>query len=185
MKKVFLIRHGLPDFPNGERMCLGITDIPLGAEGLAQARAMAEKLPPVTAVFSSPLTRAVQTAEAIGMRVTILPDLRELYAGQWDGLTFTQIRARFPELYAARGITKNLPLPGAEDQAEGLARFRRAMEEAARRSPGDFAVVAHGGVMGEFLKDISGLWRKPAYTEVVPLLWRDGTFTLQEELPHA
>ena len=65
MKKVYLIRHGLPDFPAGERMCLGITDLPMGEAGLAQAAKMAEKLPAVTAVFSSPLTRAVQTAEDI------------------------------------------------------------------------------------------------------------------------
>lgn len=185
MKKVFLIRHGLPDFPEGERMCLGITDLPMGPEGLAQATAMAEKLPPVTAVFSSPLTRAVQTAEAIGMPVTILADLREMYAGAWDGLTFSQIRDRFPELYAARGVTRNLPLPGAENHAEGLARFRRAMEEAADRAPGDFAVVAHGGIIGEFLQDITGQWRKPGYTEVIPLIWNEGQFRVLEEETYA
>ena len=65
MKRVYLIRHGLPDFPGGERMCLGSTDLPLAPEGLAQAEQMAVALPPVTAVFSSPLNRAVQTARAI------------------------------------------------------------------------------------------------------------------------
>ena len=93
MKKVYLIRHGLPDFPGGQRMCIGTTDIPMGEAGLAQAAAMARKLPPVTAVFSSPLTRAVQTAEAIGPDITILPGLREIHAGEWDGLTFREIRA--------------------------------------------------------------------------------------------
>ena len=42
MKKVFLIRHGLPDFPGGQGMCLGITDIPMGAAGLRQAAEMAK-----------------------------------------------------------------------------------------------------------------------------------------------
>ena len=51
MKKVYLIRHGLPDFPGGKRMCLGITDIPMGEKGLAQAAEMARNLPPVTTVF--------------------------------------------------------------------------------------------------------------------------------------
>ena len=58
MKRMYLIRHALPDFPGGQRRCLGITDIPLGTEGMAHAEAMAAALPPVTAVFSSPLTRA-------------------------------------------------------------------------------------------------------------------------------
>lgn len=181
MKQVYLIRHGLPDFPKGQRMCLGTTDLPMGAEGLAQAAEMAEKLPPVTAVFSSPLTRAVQTAQAISLPVTILEDLRELHAGQWDGLTFAQIRVRYPELYAARGLDPTLPLPGAEDHAAGLARFRSAMEKAALQSPGDFAVVAHGGIIAQFLQAVSGVWRKPDYAEIIPLIWENGHFLLQEE----
>jgi len=181
MKKVYLIRHGLPDFPDGKGMCIGTTDIPMGEKGLAQAEQMAKILPPVTAVFSSPLTRAVQTAQAIGMPVTILPDLREMYAGEWDGLTFEEIRQRYPELYAARANDLTIPLPGAEDHAEGLSRFKEAMEEAAKQSPGDFAVVAHGGILAQFLRSISGNWYKPDYTEIVTLTYQNGIFTLQED----
>lgn len=178
MKQVYLIRHGLPDFPGGKRMCLGTTDLPMGEEGLALAADMAKRLPPVTAVFSSPLTRAVQTAQAIGISITILSDLRELHAGAWDGLTFDQIRERYPELYAARGRDLTLPLPGAEDHAEGLARFSKAMDAAAEAAPGDFAVVAHGGIIAQFLQEINGTWYKPGYAEIIPLLWENGTFSL-------
>ena len=181
MKKVYLIRHGRPDFPQGKGMCIGTTDIPMGKEGFAQAAEMAKLLPPVTAVFSSPLTRAVQTAQAIGMRVTILDDLREMYAGEWDGLTFDEIRQRYPALYAARFHDLTIPLPGAEDHAKGLVRFKRAMEEAAKQSPGDFAVVAHGGIIAQFLQDISGVWKKPDYAEIISLTWENGHFELQEE----
>lgn len=181
MKKVCLIRHGLPEFPGGKSMCIGSADIPMGERGLAQAAEMAKKLPPVTAVFSSPLTRAVQTARAIGLPVTVLDGLRELYAGEWDGLTFEEIRRRYPELYEARAHDGTIPLPGAEDDREGLARFRGAMEEAAKRSPGDFAVVAHGGIIARFLQSISGIWRKPDYAEVIFVCWDHGTFYLQEE----
>ena len=181
MKKVYLIRHGLPDFPDGKKMCIGTTDIPMGETGLAQAAQMARMLPPVTAVFSSPLTRAVQTAQAIGMPVAVLDGLREMYAGQWDGLTFEQIRQRYPELYAARFHDLTIPLPGAEDHAEGLFRFKVAMEEAAKQSPGDFAVVAHGGIIAQFLQDISGVWKKPDYAEMISLTWENGHFELQEE----
>lgn len=182
MKNVYLIRHGLPDFPGGERMCLGTTDLPLGQEGLAQAAEMAANLPQVSAVFSSPLKRAVQTAEAIGMPVTVIDDLREMYAGEWDGLTFSRIRQRYPELYAARGADRNLPLPGAEDPAEGLVRFRRAMEQAVCRADGDLAVVAHGGIAAWFLEDISGRWYKPDYAQIIPLIYTNGQFRLQEEI---
>ena len=181
MKKVYLIRHGLPDFPGGKGMCIGTTDIPMGEKGLAQAAEMATLLPPVTAVFSSPLTRAVQTAQAIGTRVTILDDLREMYAGLWDGLTFDEIRQRYPELYAARFHDLTIPLPGAEDHAEALSRFKGAMEEAAKQSPGDFAVVAHGGIIAQFLQSVSGTWYKPDYTEIVTLTYQNGIFTLLED----
>lgn len=181
MKKVYLIRHGLPDFPDGKKMCIGTTDIPMGETGLAQAAQMARMLPPVTAVFSSPLTRAVQTAQAIGMPVAVLDGLREMYAGEWDGLTFEQIRQRYPELYAARAHDLTIPLPGAEDHEKGLARFKGAMEEAAKQSPGDFAVVAHGGIIAQFLQDISGVWKKPDYAEMISLTWENGHFELQEE----
>lgn len=179
MKTVYLIRHGLPDFPGGRGMCIGSTDIPMGEKGLAQAKAMAGHLPKVTAVYSSPLTRAVQTAQAIGLPVNILPDLREMDAGLWDGLTFEQIRQRFPELYEARAKDLTLPLPGSEDPAAGLARFSAAMEQAAREAPGDFAVVAHGGIIARFLEHISGTWYKPDYTQVICLQWHEGRFSLK------
>lgn len=184
MRTVYLIRHGKPDFPGGEKMCLGTTDIPLGAEGLAQADAMAATLPPVTAVFSSPLLRAVQTAAALGKPVHLNPGLREYHMGNWDGLTFRQIREAYPDLYEARGTDPSLSPPGAEDQAEGLRRFASAMEEAVSQSTGDIAVVAHGGVISAFLRSLGGKGEKPGYAQVVKLTY-DGTFHLKEEETHA
>lgn len=184
MKHVYLIRHALPDFPNGERMCLGRTDIPLGPEGLAQANAMAKALPPVSRVCSSPLSRAVQTARAVGEPV-ILEGLQELSAGEWDGLTFREIQKRYPELYAARGRDKTLALPGGEPAKEALARFVPALDQAARESPGDVAVVAHGGIIALFLRSLNSLGQKPGYCQVISLLWENGNFYLQEDTPHA
>ena len=181
MKNIYLIRHALPDFPGGKRMCIGTTDIPLGGKGLLQAAEMAKKLPAITTVFSSPLTRAVQTAEVIGLPVTILPDLREMYAGEWDGLTFEEIRQKYPELYTARGADRTIPLPGAECHEEALARFVSAMERAAALATGDFAVVAHGGIIAWFLRSVSGIWYKPNYTEIVTLTYQNGIFTLLED----
>lgn len=176
MKKVYLIRHALPAFPNGSKMCLGITDIPLGRQGIEQAKAMAATLPPVTAVYSSPLRRAIQTAQAIGLPVQILSGLREIYAGDWDGLTFAEIRQRYPELYAARGLDKTIPPPGSEDEEAALIRFRADLEQAAAEAPGDFAVVAHGGIIAKYLQSLTGIWKKPDYTEVIELYWKNGKF---------
>jgi len=125
----------------------------------------------VTAVFSSPLSRAVQTAEAIGLPVIVVDGLIEAYAGQWDGLTFDEIRARYPELYVARATDLTLPLPGAEDWGIALERFCNAMDFAAETAPGDFAVVAHGGIIAQFLQKITGKWYKPDYVEIITLVW--------------
>ena len=181
MKQVYLIRHALPDFPAGKKMCIGTTDVPLGEAGLQQAARMAANLPAVTAVFSSPLSRAVQTADAIGSAVTVKDDLRELHMGQWDGLTFDEIRKRYPELYAARGNNLSLLPPEAEDPKEGLARFTAALRHCAATAPGDLAVVAHGGIIALLLQDLTGTWCKPDYVQVVHLTWDRGELFLQEE----
>ncbi len=166
-------------------MCLGTTDLPLGAAGYQQAKKMASLLPPVTAVFSSPLQRAVQTAQTIQLPVTVLPGLQELYMGAWDGLTFREIRQAYPELYAARGTDPGLLPPGAERWETGIARFRSAMAEAARISHGDFAVVSHAGIISQFLGSLGDANRKPDYAQIIPLLCQDGEFRIWEDKQHA
>ena len=161
-------------------MCIGSTDIPLGYPGVEQAKAMAATLPSVTAVYSSPLRRAIQTAQAIGMPVQVLSGLREIYAGAWDGLTFAEIRQRYPELYAARGLDQTILPPGAEDPEAALIRFRADLERAAAEASGDFAVVSHGGIIAKFLQSLTGVWQKPDYAQVISLLWEEGSFLLPE-----
>lgn len=180
MRRVYLIRHGKPDFPGGEKMCLGITDLPLGEEGRIQARELAEVLPRVEAVFSSSLSRAADTARFLGKPVQVVPGLQELGAGQWDGLTFREIRREYPALYEARGTDPKVPIPGQEDPEKGLRRFRQALLEALNRSTGDIAVVTHGGVMTAFRESLGGGWEKPGYVQIIPLMY-DGEFHLQEE----
>lgn len=181
MKRVYLIRHGLPEFPDGRRQCIGSTDLPLSPEGAAQAAEMARTLPPVTAVFSSPLTRARQTARSIAPDFTVVESLREQDFGQWEGLTFPEIKRKFPALYAARASDLSLLPPGAESNRSALARFSDALEQAARQSPGDLAVVAHGGVIALFLESLTGRRYQPNYCEIVPLHWDEYGFYHQEE----
>lgn len=144
MRKLYLIRHGRPDIPQGKRLCLGRTDIPLGPLGRMQACLLGQELAGrVSRVFSSPFSRAVQTAEGISREVTVLEGLTELSAGDWDGLDFAEIARRWPALYAARGENPNLPIPAAEDAVAGQQRFLDAVGEAMGASDGDIAVAAH------------------------------------------
>ncbi len=106
MTEIILARHGETDWNSGRRV-QGHTDIPLNAAGVDQARALAEQLAgePLTAVFSSDLSRALDTARAVadvhGLEVTVDPRLREKNFGTWEGLTDVEIAERFPE--ARRG----------------------------------------------------------------------------------
>ena len=66
MRTLYLIRHGHPDIPLGERWCLGRTDLPLAPVGRMQAALLpfAPELRELQAVFCSPLVRAKETAAA-------------------------------------------------------------------------------------------------------------------------
>src|SRR4051812_14446297 len=100
---VYLVRHGETTW-NAERRFQGQLDVELSSTGVEQAEAVALWLAsqPVhfTAIFSSDLKRAVQTAQTIGRRLGLVPelhrDLREMHAGEWQGLLTSEIEARFP-----------------------------------------------------------------------------------------
>ena len=78
MRKLWLIRHGHPDFPLGAHMCLGRTDTPLGPLGRMQAVLLGEALrDQKPAVFASPLTRCRETAAPLGGEALLVPDLAE------------------------------------------------------------------------------------------------------------
>lgn len=182
MKIIYLIRHGRPDFPDGKPMCLGITDLPLSQTGFRQAeRAAAALKEKEFRVYSSPLLRAKQTAEALGRPVVILEDLQELYAGKWDGLDFDTIRVLYPELYARRMKDRSIPLPECESDGDGLRRFSCALQKAIRNSAGDIAIVGHGGIMALFLQSVTGIWQKPGYGEIITLTYEKGKFQIVKE----
>lgn len=180
MCRVYLIRHCHPDIPEGVRMCLGRTDLPLSPKGHRQAAMLAERLrqTPLQQVFTSHLLRSMETAQYLTDQPMVLPGLEELDAGEWDGLTFDVIQTRYPALYEARGTDPTLPLPGSEPDEEGLRRFLPAMERAAALANGDFAVVSHGGIISVFLQSLGMTRYKPAYGEVIPLQYKNGHFQM-------
>lgn len=148
MRKIYLIRHGQPEFPNGETICIGRTELPLSRLGRMQAYLAWERLREkgVCAVYSSPLIRAVQTAEYSGGAVKTDDGFSERYAGDWEGLSFTEVKLRFPELYAARGIDSSIPMPNSESDADCIKRFEAAMLRALGETQGDIAVYSHRSI---------------------------------------
>jgi probable phosphoglycerate mutase len=99
--RIVVVRHGRTAY-NHEDRWQGQLDVPLDDVGRHQAGLMAPEvgsLDPV-AIMSSDLSRAMETAQAIsattGVPVGSDPRLREIHAGQWQGLTGAEVRARFP-----------------------------------------------------------------------------------------
>jgi len=103
--RLFLVRHGSTRMVRQKRY-QGWGDARLDVEGRKQARRAASALAsvPLGAVFSSDLRRARETADTIaavhGLRVTLLPALRELNFGAWEGRTWEEISGRWPDRWS-------------------------------------------------------------------------------------
>lgn len=146
MRTVYLIRHAMPEIPFGERWCVGgETDLPLGALGRMQA-ALLPSLPElrgVQAVFCSTLSRAIETALPLCPAPRVIDGLEEQRMGVWDGLSFREIKERFPLLYEAREADPSLLPEGAEPLEAVRERMRQALLRCLAESEGDIAVVSH------------------------------------------
>jgi broad specificity phosphatase PhoE len=101
---IVLVRHGQTAW-NASEVFRGRIDIELDETGLKQAELLGEYLSQheLEAVYSSPLKRAVQTAEVItfhhGLAAEIVPGLNDMDFGEWQGLSLQDVRSRFSELF--------------------------------------------------------------------------------------
>ena len=156
-RRLLLVRHGEPDLPPGKKYCLGRTDVPLGPAGRRQAALLGEALRGLSAeVFASPLRRAKETASAISPDFREKPGLEEMDTGEWDGLSFDEIRKKYPREYEARGKDPTCPIPQAEPYAAVQARAMRALKEILESTEGTVILVAHRTVIGAILTALKG-----------------------------
>lgn len=179
MRKLYLIRHAMPDIPIGERWCIGgETDIPLGKLGRLQAALLpfVPELRSVNQVFCSTLIRARETALPLCADPVTVEGLEEQRMGAWDGLPFTEIMRRFPELYAAREKDATLLPEGAEPDAAVRVRMHAALAECLRQSSGDIAVVSHKSAIAS----VTGQRKKLGYTSVSVLEAEGETLAVKE-----
>jgi len=165
--RLCLVRHGETDWNTEQRM-QGWTDIPLNAHGLRQAQALAQALQGVhfDAIVSSPLQRALATAQAVaGDRpIALEPRLRERHHGELQGLTRAEMAQQHPALHAALVARRPdfLP-PGGEDIDAFAARVQAALADLHRAQAGRTVLaVAHGGVLDVAYRLATGQdWRSP------------------------
>src|SRR5690606_368207 len=101
---LYLIRHAHTAW-NGAGRMQGWEDVPLDERGRQQAQALARRLrsEPIQAVYTSPLSRSLATAEplaqALGVALRCDDRLRERHLGEWSGLTFDEARQRNPDRF--------------------------------------------------------------------------------------
>ena len=178
-RRIFLIRHAMPDLPLGERWCVGgRSDFPLGRLGRIQAARLpfVKALEGVQTVFASPLIRAIETARPLCDAPQIMPGLEEQDMGVWDGLSFREIMARFPALYAAREEDPSLLPDGAESGDAVAARMREAIFRCLAASEGDIAIVSHKSAIAS----ITGERRRLGYTSLSLLEEENGELRVRE-----
>ncbi len=158
MTTLFLTRHGQTLW-NSELRYQGQMDTDLSPLGLAQAERLAERLraEPLAAVYTSDLRRSFTTARIVAQPHDLSPvpmrELREAHYGEWQGLTYAEVRERYPEMVIARrrdavGFTP----PAGESLGATGKRVLAAVSELAVRHPEDTVlIVTHGGPLRMFI----------------------------------
>ncbi len=163
MTHVLLARHGETEWNRAGRI-QGHSDSLLSGVGIAQAARLAVRLSqlPIRAIYASDLSRAgdtaVPVADALGLPVLPLPDLREKGFGAWEGLTLDEVRAADPEgwqRYFGDGEF-DAPVPGGETWTQVQARMAEALRRVLRDHPGaddTVLLVGHGGSLRTLITD--------------------------------
>jgi probable phosphoglycerate mutase len=162
--EVVLVRHGasaaaVPGEPF--ESLEGQSDPPLAPEGERQAEAVGRRLAPESfaGLYVTPLKRTQQTAaplaRATGLKPTVVPELREVMLGEWEGGEL-RIRAanRDPLFFEVMEAERWDVIPGAEPAEEFAERVRAGLEKIVEATgPGAKAVAfVHGGVIGELAR---------------------------------
>jgi ribonuclease H / adenosylcobalamin/alpha-ribazole phosphatase len=141
-----LLRHG--QTPNSvEKRYAGLSDVPLTEVGAEQAAAAGKRLASagLTAIVTSPLLRAVRTAEevaaATGAPVKADEGFRETDFGAWDGLTFAEVRERWPDELTAWLADPAVAPPGGESFADVSTRVTGALRRVLAGHPGQTVLI--------------------------------------------
>jgi 2,3-bisphosphoglycerate-dependent phosphoglycerate mutase len=186
---LYLVRHGENLANITREFSYKKVDYPLTDRGVRQAEQTASYFAalnarqPIDAIVTSPLKRAIQTAEIIGgatgHSTAVIEELREINCGEFDGVLPTdEMWAHHDRILASwRNGDHDVRFPGGEDFHVLRARARSALAQAvANRRGQQVIVVAHGGIIGAALADICPdldhdlVWRVPnrncAVTEI-------------------
>lgn len=165
MTRIIMVRHG-QSLANAERRFAGHSDFDLSELGHEQAKRVAQYLlknEKIDAIYSSDLLRAYHTAcptaEAFGLPVIKDEGFREIFAGDWETLTLTEISERYSEDFAVwRGDYANSRPTGGESTVEVYERIVPHVLELAEKHDGETIMIAtHATVTRAFITYAKGL----------------------------
>jgi broad specificity phosphatase PhoE len=146
IEKLILVRHG-ETVHNAQGIAQGWSDSALSPRGEEQVARLATRLATqnVDAIISSPLGRALSTANviasAVGVEVTTLDELREMNYGGWEGRSFLDVRRDDAETYERWIADGDCQCPGGESHNDVRRRFANALEKIHAARP---VLVTHG-----------------------------------------
>ena len=157
MSSIYLVRHGQTAW-NREEIFRGRTDIPLDETGLKQAELAGEYLKEVEieAIYSSPLSRALETAEKIArfhnLEVQPLEGIIDMSFGNWEGHAHQEIKKNDSETYRRwREEPHLVRLPGGESLDDVRVRSMSALDEVIRKHPGKSLILVSHRVVNKVL----------------------------------
>ncbi|MFH1382407.1 MAG: histidine phosphatase family protein [Chloroflexota bacterium] len=164
MTRLLLVRHGTSEY-NSIRRFAGHSDIDLTPLGYKQAEKLRDRLAgeKIDIIYCSDLKRAAMTASIISSRhqveTVVCPELRELNYGDIEGLSYEEIKSRYPEtaeLIATRDITLNFP--NGESINDLITREHRFLERLSREAPAqNILIVAHSGPLQMLVCHLIGI----------------------------
>jgi len=148
--RFILIRHGETEWNRDDRF-RGRSDVPLNESGIAQARKIQERLAhlKIDAVYTSPLPRAIQTAEPLArshnIEIRQTADLLDIDYGVWEGMAREDIQTKYPDLYNTWIKTPGkVKFPGGESVRQVRLRVEKLLEHLGEDHLGEtVALVSH------------------------------------------
>lgn len=168
LTKLFLIRHGETDW-NTENRFQGQTETPLNELGRSQAERIANRLngEGIEVIYSSDQARALETARIVGKKigVEVIPSeqLREASYGEWEGLTWEEVKEGFPEELERRTADPDdYPPPGGETLRQMQSRVMAELNAIVSKQAGKrILVVCHAGPCNAVVCSVLGVsWIK-------------------------
>lgn len=151
-RRVILIRHGKTAC---EGRCIGKIEIPINTDGKRESMALRNVIPKEGyQIFSSPLIRARETVNLLfpEKHSEFLSEFSEIDAGEWENLSFADIKKHWSQAYQERGNDPwNYPIPGGQSFADVGLQMERGLKYALKKTDEDLMIITHAGAIKSLL----------------------------------